>query len=146
VGQTTAAIVAGALDATDLEIWTDVNGMYTANPRIVKQAQPIASISYRSNGIVSFWCQLFPPPPACSKKNIPIHIKNTFEPKKQKELIFQNQPISNGHKRISHIENITLITLGPTVIEYLKWRKNNKDTDNFLFVNFGRVVGNLLNT
>jgi aspartokinase/homoserine dehydrogenase 1 len=43
----TAAIMAGALDATDLEIWTDVNGMYTANPKIVKQAQPIASISYQ---------------------------------------------------------------------------------------------------
>ena len=43
----TAAIVAAALNAKELEIWTDVNGMFTANPKIVKQAQPIATISYQ---------------------------------------------------------------------------------------------------
>lgn len=43
----TAAIIAGALNASQLEIWTDVNGMFTANPKIVKQAQPIANISYQ---------------------------------------------------------------------------------------------------
>src|SRR3970040_3033067 len=43
----TAAILAGALNASDLEIWTDVNGMFTANPKIIKQAQPIADISYQ---------------------------------------------------------------------------------------------------
>jgi aspartokinase/homoserine dehydrogenase 1 len=48
--------MAGALDATDLEIWTDVNGMYTANPKIVKQAQPIALYLSGSDGIISFWC------------------------------------------------------------------------------------------
>ena len=43
----TAAILAGALHANELEIWTDVNGMFTANPKIVKQAQPIVFISYQ---------------------------------------------------------------------------------------------------
>jgi aspartokinase/homoserine dehydrogenase 1 len=59
----TAAIMAGALDATDLEIWTDVNGMYTANPKIVKQAQPIASISYQEAMELSHFGAkvLFPP-------------------------------------------------------------------------------------
>jgi aspartokinase/homoserine dehydrogenase 1 len=55
----TAAIMAGALDATDLEIWTDVNGMYTANLKS-KQAQPIASISYQEAMELSFKV-LFPP-------------------------------------------------------------------------------------
>jgi aspartokinase/homoserine dehydrogenase 1 len=54
-GSDYTAAMAGALDATDLEIWTDVNGMYTANPKIVKQAQPIASISYQEAGVISFW-------------------------------------------------------------------------------------------
>jgi aspartokinase/homoserine dehydrogenase 1 len=54
--------MAGALDATDLEIWTDVNGMYTANPKIVKQAQPIASISYQEAMELSHGAKvLFPP-------------------------------------------------------------------------------------
>jgi aspartokinase/homoserine dehydrogenase 1 len=58
----TAAIMAGALDATDLEIWTDVNGMYTANPKIVK-SKPIASISYQEAMELSHFGAkvLFPP-------------------------------------------------------------------------------------
>jgi aspartokinase/homoserine dehydrogenase 1 len=50
----TAAIMAGALDATDLEIWTDVNGMYTANPKIVSPAYCIYILS-GSDGVISFW-------------------------------------------------------------------------------------------
>ncbi|NGY38012.1 bifunctional aspartate kinase/homoserine dehydrogenase I [Flavobacterium sp. XN-5] len=117
----TAAIMAGALDATDLEIWTDVNGMYTANPKIVKQAQPIASISYQEAMELSHFGAkvLFPPTiQPVLRKNIPIHIKNTFEPKAEGTYI-SAQSISNGQpvKGISHIENITLITLeGPGMI------------------------------
>ena len=117
----TAAIMAGASDATDLEIWTDVNGMYTANPKIVKQAQPIASISYQEAMELSHFGAkvLFPPTiQPVLRKNIPIHIKNTFEPKAEGTYI-SNTSISNGQpvKGISHIENITLITLeGPGMI------------------------------
>ena len=111
----TAAILAGALDATDLEIWTDVNGMFTANPKIVKQAQPIASISYQEAMELSHFGAkvLFPPTiQPVLRKSIPIHIKNTFEPKAEGTYI-SNESISNGQpvKGISHIENITLITL-----------------------------------
>lgn len=117
----TAAIMAGALDATDLEIWTDVNGMFTANPKIVKQAQPIASISYQEAMELSHFGAkvLFPPTiQPVLRKNIPIHIKNTFEPQVEGTYI-SSQSISNGQpvKGISHIENITLITLeGPGMI------------------------------
>lgn len=117
----TAAIIAGALNASDLEIWTDVNGMYTANPKIVKQAQPIASISYQEAMELSHFGAkvLFPPTiQPVLKKNIPIHIKNTFEPEAIGTCISNNVfQHTNPVKGISHIDNITLITLeGPGMI------------------------------
>ena len=117
----TAAILAGALDASELEIWTDVNGMYTANPKIVKQAQPIATISYQEAMELShFGAKVLYPPTIqpVLKKNIPILIKNTFEPEAEGTLISnQNTSHANPVKGISHIDNITLITLeGPGMI------------------------------
>jgi aspartokinase/homoserine dehydrogenase 1 len=111
----TAAIMAGALNATGLEIWTDVNGMYTANPKIVKQAQPIASISYQEAMELSHFGAkvLFPPTiQPVLRKNIPIFIKNTFEQEAEGTCI-SNNAVANGNpvKGISHIDNITLITL-----------------------------------
>ena len=111
----TAAILAGALDASVLEIWTDVNGMYTANPKIVKQAQPIATISYQEAMELShFGAKVLYPPTIqpVLKKNIPVLIKNTFEPEAEGTLISnQNTSHANPVKGISHIDNITLITL-----------------------------------
>lgn len=117
----TAAIIAAALNATDLEIWTDVNGMFTANPKIVKQAQPIATISYQEAMELShFGAKVLYPPTIqpVLRKNIPILIKNTFEPEAEGTFI-SNQTTSqtNPVKGISHIDNITLITLeGPGMI------------------------------
>ena len=78
-----AAVVASALDAEELQIWTDVSGMYTANPRIVKQAKAIPQISYEEAMELShFGAKVLYPPtiqPVLSK-NIPILIKNTFAP------------------------------------------------------------------
>jgi aspartokinase/homoserine dehydrogenase 1 len=117
----TAAIIASALDASDLEIWTDVNGMFTANPKIVKQAQPIDSISYQEAMELShFGAKVLYPPTIqpVLRKNIPIHIKNTFEPEAQGTYI-SNEVLSNSNpvKGISHIDKITLITLeGPGMI------------------------------
>ncbi len=111
----TAAIIAAALDTNALEIWTDVSGMYTANPKIVKQAKPIAQISYEeAMELAHFGAKVIFSPtihPAF-KKEIPIFIKNTFEPEKPGTLI-TNKPNENQTpvKGISHIENITLVTL-----------------------------------
>ena len=111
----TAAILAGALNSSDLEIWTDVNGMYTANPKIVKQAQPIAFISYQEAMELShFGAKVLYPPTIqpVLKRNIPILIKNTFEPKAEGTYISnQEMAHTNPVKGISHIDNITLITL-----------------------------------
>jgi aspartokinase/homoserine dehydrogenase 1 len=111
----TAAILAGALDTSDLEIWTDVNGMFTANPKIVKQAQPIAHISYQEAMELShFGAKVLYPPTIqpVLRKNIPILIKNTFEPAAEGTYI-SNQVFaqSNPVKGITHIDAISLITL-----------------------------------
>jgi aspartokinase/homoserine dehydrogenase 1 len=117
----TAAIIAGALQANELQIWTDVNGMFTANPQLVKQAQPIAFISYQEAMELShFGAKVLYPPTIqpVLKKNIPILIKNTFEPEAEGTYI-SNQEIvhANPVKGISHIDKITLITLeGPGMI------------------------------
>ena len=109
-----AAIYAAALDADELQIWTDVSGMFTANPRVVKQAFAIPEISYEEAMELShFGAKVLYPPtiqPAL-RKDIPIRIKNTFEPEIEGTLISKNP--KNGHevKGISHIEDISLITL-----------------------------------
>lgn len=111
----TAAIVAAAIEADELQIWTDVSGMYTANPKIVKQALPVRHISYQEAMELShFGAKVIYPPtiqPVLDKE-IPIIIKNTFEPEAHGTLITKEtngkfQPV----KGISHIGNIALITL-----------------------------------
>lgn len=110
-----AAIIAAAVDATELEIWTDVNGMFTANPKIVKQARSIANISYQEAMELShFGAKVLYPPTIqpVLRKNIPIWIKNTFEPESEGTYISsQDTSHTNPVKGISHIDNITLITL-----------------------------------
>ena len=111
----TAAIIAAALNADTLEIWTDVSGMFTANPSLVNQAMPIAQISYEEAMELShFGAKVIYPPTIhpVLKKEIPIRIKNTLKSKDEGTLISKT---SNGKKNpvkgISHIDNVTLITL-----------------------------------
>ncbi|WP_340066625.1 bifunctional aspartate kinase/homoserine dehydrogenase I [Ascidiimonas aurantiaca] len=110
-----AAIIAGAIHSKELAIWTDVSGMYTANPKIVKQASAITEISYQEAMELShFGAKVLYPPtvqPVVSKE-IPIRIKNTFKPEDPGTLICksthnQNKPV----RGISHISNIALLTL-----------------------------------
>ncbi|NJN50069.1 MAG: aspartate kinase [Polaribacter sp.] len=109
-----AAIYAAALDAEILEIWTDVSGMFTANPKLVKQAKPINEISYEEAMELSHFGAkvLYPPTIAPAlQKLIPICIKNTFEPAHEGTLISKETTKECVVKGISHIENISLITL-----------------------------------
>ncbi|MFY0482202.1 bifunctional aspartate kinase/homoserine dehydrogenase I [Flavobacterium sp. PLA-1-15] len=111
----TAAIIAAGLNASHLEIWTDVNGMFTANPKIVKQAQPIEKISYQEAMELShFGAKVLYPPTIqpVLNRNIPILIKNTFEPEEEgtyisNEINYQTNPV----KGISHIDKIALLTV-----------------------------------
>ncbi|CAM3311648.1 Bifunctional aspartokinase/homoserine dehydrogenase [Flavobacterium longum] len=111
----TAAIIAAAMSATQLEIWTDVAGMFTANPRIVKQARAIASISYHEAMELShFGAKVLYPPtiqPVLAK-GIPIVIKNTFDPDAPGTHISARPDVAgNPIKGISHIGDIALLTL-----------------------------------
>ncbi len=111
----TASIVASALKVDDLEIWTDVSGVFTANPKVVKQARPIEKLSYlEAMELSHFGAKVLYAPtvqPALDAK-IPIRIKNTMDPTADGTLISENSN-QNGSpiKGISHIGNIALLTL-----------------------------------
>jgi aspartokinase/homoserine dehydrogenase 1 len=112
----TAAIIAAALNVEELQIWTDVSGMFTTNPKLVKQALPIKEISYQEAVELShFGAKVLYPPTVqpVLDKNIPIIIKNTLSPDDAGTSI-TNQ-ITNGSglavKGISNINDIALLTL-----------------------------------
>ncbi|MCW5520021.1 bifunctional aspartate kinase/homoserine dehydrogenase I [Aureitalea sp. L0-47] len=113
-----AAIFAASLNASVLEIWTDVSGMFTANPKLVKQAFPVEEISYHEAMELShFGAKVLYPPTIrpVLDKNIPIRIRNTFEPEAEGTLINnQGNPDFGAVKGISHLPNVSLITLEGT--------------------------------
>lgn len=112
----TAAIIAAALDASVLEIWTDVDGFMTADPRVISTAYTINELSYvEAMELCNFGAKVVYPPtiyPVCVK-DIPICIKNTFNPKGKGTIIKkdvegdQRKPI----KGISSINGTSLITV-----------------------------------
>ena len=111
----TAAILAAATNADVLEIWTDVSGMYTANPKLVKQAKCVSHISYEEAMELShFGAKVLYPPtiqPVLTKE-IPIVIKNTFAPDEEGTYITKNENDNTKTVRgISHVESITLLSL-----------------------------------
>lgn len=112
----TAAIIAAALDASELQIWTDVSGMFTTNPKLVKQAAPIIELSYQEAVELShFGAKVLYPPTVMPvlKKRIPIVIKNTMDPEAVGTTITEDiKPNgSSPVKGISNIDNIALLTL-----------------------------------
>ena len=111
----TAAIIAAALDAEILEIWTDVDGFMTADPRVIKTAYNIKELSYiEAMELCNFGAKVVYPPtiyPVCVK-NIPIRVKNTFNPDGEGSII--KQKVANNDKPIKGISSIngtTLITV-----------------------------------
>lgn len=112
----TAAILASALDARRLEIWSDVDGMLTGNPNMIKEAATIPELSYNEALELSHFGAkvLFPMAiqPVLNKK-IPLLLKNTFRPDKTGTRIFDK--IADGNKNyvvgISGLSNITLLTV-----------------------------------
>ena len=111
----TAAIIAAALDAEILEIWTDVDGFMTADPRVIKTAYTINELSYiEAMELCNFGAKVIYPPtiyPVCVK-NIPIKVKNTFNPSGEGTII--KDKIANDSKPIkgiSRINGTTLITV-----------------------------------
>ena len=111
----TAAIYAAALNASILEIWTDVSGMMTADPRIVPHAKGIPKISYHEAMELShFGARIIYPPTIqpVMQAHIPIWIKNTFEPEHPGTLIEIASPKDDHFIRgISSIKDICLLSL-----------------------------------
>ena len=111
----TAAIIAAALNAEVLEIWTDVDGFMTADPRVIRSAYTINELSYKeAMELCNFGAKVIYPPtiyPVCMK-DIPIKVKNTFNPDGPgtiiKEKINNDQKVIKG---ISSISGTTLITV-----------------------------------
>ncbi len=111
----TAAILAAGANASKLDIWTDVSGMMTADPRWVPNARPIPEISYREAMELShFGAKVIYPPTIqpVMNKNIPVWVKNTFAPKDNGTLI-QNESPASGQtiSGISSINKIALLSL-----------------------------------
>lgn len=103
----TAAILAAVLDAEVLEIWTDVDGFMTADPRIIKTAYTINELSYiEAMELCNFGAKVIYPPtiyPVCIK-NIPIRVKNTFNPENPGTII--KQEVEDNRKPIKGISSI----------------------------------------
>lgn len=115
-----ASIVADALDAEILEIWTDVDGLLTADPRLVPEAKVISNISFDEAMEMSHFGAkvIFPPSlqPVATKR-IPVRIKNTFAPENPGTLILKNDSKDQPVTGTSGISNIALITIcGPGMI------------------------------
>ena len=111
----TAALLAAALDAEKLEIWTDVSGMMTADPRLVRSARPIARISYQEAMELShFGAKVLYPPTIqpVMQRGIPLWIKNTFAPDDYGTLVEVEPPRTAAVVQgISSIGNLTLLNL-----------------------------------
>jgi len=111
----TAAILGAALNAQEIQIWTDVNGMMTADPRMVKKAFSLPELTYTEAMELSYFGAkvIYPPTmiPAFLKK-IPIVIKNTFEPDFEGTVIRHDcKPSNLPIKGISSINNISILNL-----------------------------------
>jgi len=109
------AIVGSALDAKEIWIWTDVNGVMTADPRIVPEARTLPEISYLEAAELSYFgAKVLHPKtvrPAIERA-IPVRIKNTFEPEHPGTLIVsQPKPSTHAVKAITAIRNLSMITV-----------------------------------
>jgi aspartate kinase len=111
----TASIIAAALDADVLEIWTDVDGFMTADPRVISTAYTINQLSYvEAMELCNFGAKVIYPPtiyPVCVK-NIPILVKNTFNPEGKGTIIkAQVESDAKPIRGISSIDDTSLITV-----------------------------------
>ncbi|MCB8978903.1 MAG: aspartate kinase [Ardenticatenaceae bacterium] len=111
----TGAILGEALAADEVWIWTDVDGVMTADPRLVPNAKSIPQLSYREVSELAFYGAKVLHPKTmrpCVENGIPLRIKNTFNPEHPGTVIVPDAP--NGHggiKAVTAIKNLSLITV-----------------------------------
>ena len=112
----TASIIASVLGANELEIWTDVDGFMTADPRIISNAYVIDKLGFiEAMELCNFGAKVIYPPTIYPvyHKNIPIRVKNTFNPQAPGTYISKDVKSENGKsiKGISSIDDTCLITV-----------------------------------
>jgi aspartokinase/homoserine dehydrogenase 1 len=111
----TAAILGKALAADEVWIWTDVDGVMSADPRLVDGAQSIPTLSYREVSELAFFGARVLHPKTirpCVENDIPLRIKNTFNPKHAGTVIVRDSKVGNGGiKAVTAIKNLGLVTV-----------------------------------
>ncbi len=109
-----AAIIASALKANALEIWTDVDGVMTSDPRIVKNACLVKRLTYREAAELAYFGAKVLHPKTIApavEQNIPVYVKNTFRPEKEGTMILSKGSGSDFIKVIAFRKGITLINI-----------------------------------
>ena len=109
-----ASILASALDASELWIWTDVDGILTADPRLVKDAKVLPEVSYSEAAELAFNGAKVLHPRTLTplvKKQIPVWIKNSFEPEKKGTRIVSEINVDHGVRAITSLAKVALITI-----------------------------------
>jgi bifunctional aspartokinase / homoserine dehydrogenase 1 len=110
-----ATILGAALLATEVIIWTDVDGVLTADPRLVSEARTIPSISYREAAELAFFGAKVLHPKTLKpvvEAAIPVWIRNSFAPEKRGTEITPHGGNNGGVKALTAIRDVTLISLG----------------------------------
>jgi len=110
-----ATILGAALDAEDVIIWTDVDGVLTADPRLIAEAQTIPNITYREAAELAFFGAKVLHPKTLKpvvEAAIPVWIRNSFEPEKRGTKITPKGGNGGGVKALTAIRDVTLISVG----------------------------------
>src|ERR1700730_12614965 len=111
-----ATILGAALDATEIIIWTDVDGVLSADPRLVPEARLLREISYAEAAELAYFGARVLHPKTLrpvAEAGIPVWIRNSFSPEKLGTKITRTgRPAESGVKAITSISNVSLITLG----------------------------------
>jgi len=111
-----ATILGAALDAAEIIIWTDVDGVLSADPRLVPEARLLQEISYSEAAELAYFGAKVLHPKTLrpvAEAGIPVWIRNSFAPERLGTKITRSgRPVASGVKAITSISNVTLITLG----------------------------------
>lgn len=109
-----ASLIGAALQAKAVEIWTDVSGIYTCDPNVVEQAQPIPELSFQeATELAYFGAKVLHPStmkPAAAA-HIPVFVKNIFEPDHPGTKIHNGQLTGNWAKAITYLKEVTILTV-----------------------------------
>ena len=108
-----ATIVAACLSASEVWIWTDVEGIFSADPNLVPEARALPSVTYQEAAELSFYGAKVLHPKTLAplaEREIPVYIKNSFDPEKTGTLITSNGKGSGG-RAVTSLKNVVLITI-----------------------------------